>query len=55
MPLTAECTTSTRAGALLRRAAITAAMLRQLARVETLVPPNFSTIHDCPRGAIAYP
>ncbi len=43
MPLTAECTISTCAPSA-RRLRVTAAMLRQLGRLETLVPPNFSTI-----------
>src|ERR1700722_15688355 len=55
MPLSAECTTSTRA-ALERRARTTAAMLRHVSREETLVPPNLSTIQeDPPRGAIDIP
>jgi len=38
-----------------RRWRTTAAMLRQLASVETLVPPNFSTIHSAAAPAlIAY-
>ena len=43
MPVTAECTISTRAPPA-RRSATMRAMLLQLARVETLVPPNFRTI-----------
>src|SRR5215469_1590246 len=43
IPESAECTMSTRAPAA-RRAAATRAMLFQLGRPETLVPPNFSTI-----------
>src|ERR1035438_7620488 len=55
MPLTAECTTSTRVPAASRERT-TAAMLRQLAKFETLVPPNLSTTQeDWSRGAIAYP
>src|SRR5579862_2130024 len=43
MPETAECTSMTRAPPW-SRSRVTAAMLRQLVRLETLVPPNFSTI-----------
>src|SRR6185312_4541925 len=45
MPVTAECTMSTRAPSA-RRAAATLAMLRQLASEETLVPPNLRTIQS---------
>src|ERR1700719_2075493 len=43
MPVTAECTMSTRAPPA-QRSAATHAMFVQLASVETLVPPNFMTI-----------
>ena len=44
MPVTAECTISTRAPQRGGRGRL-CAMLRQLASEETLVPPNFRTIH----------
>ncbi len=44
MPVMAECTINTRAPPAARRWATILAMLRQLAREETLVPPNFRTI-----------
>jgi hypothetical protein len=44
MPVTAECTINTRAPPS-TRLRVTWAMLRQLASDETLVPPNFRTIH----------
>ena len=43
IPETAECTMKTRAPAA-RRSAATRAMLVQLGRLETLVPPNFRMI-----------
>src|SRR5487761_1808052 len=45
MPVTAECTMSTRAPSA-RRAAATLAMLRQLASEETLLTPNLRTIQS---------
>ena len=50
-PLNAECTISTRAP-VARRARTTAAMLRQFASDETLVPPNFSTIQSAAAAAL---
>src|SRR5690606_27212025 len=54
MPLTAECTTSTFAPSAPRFFAM-AAMLFQLGRFETLVPPNFSTIQRGCRVVMASP